>query len=97
MLRPRPRFFVGICLFVGIGACSGPAERQSRPARPSDDAQVRAFADAYPDGLFERNSDVVTVHGAPGRHHDKLPDNSLDALKAWQAREDGWIAQAKAN
>jgi uncharacterized protein (DUF885 family) len=37
----------------------------------------------------------VTLYGVPGRHHDALPDNSFDALRAWQAREDAWLAQAK--
>src|SRR4029079_12105138 len=27
--------------------------------------------------------------------HDALPDNSLDALRTWQAKEDAWLAQAK--
>ena len=37
----------------------------------------------------------MTLYGIPGRHHDKLPDNSLDALKAWEAKEDSWLAQIK--
>src|SRR6266446_6816808 len=93
MLRHRRRFFVGVCLLVAVGGCSRPAEQP--PARPSADAQVRALADAYLDGFFERYPDAVTLFGVPGRHHDKLPDNSLDAVKAWQAREDAWLAQAK--
>ena len=36
------------------------------------------------------------MFGVPGRHHDKLSDNSLESLKAWEAREDGWAAEAKA-
>ena len=65
------------------------------PAPERPDARVRALADAYLDGFFQRNPDQVTLFGVPGRHHDGLPDNSLDALKAWQAREDVWLAQAK--
>jgi uncharacterized protein (DUF885 family) len=91
MLRHRTLYFVGVCL-LAVAACSRPAEP---PPRRSADAQVRAIADAYLDGFFERNPDAVTLYGVPGRHHDKLPDNSLDALKTWQAKEDGWLAQAK--
>jgi uncharacterized protein (DUF885 family) len=93
MLRHRTVNFVAVCLLAGAG-CSRRAE-QPAPPRPSADAQVRALADAYLDGFFERNPDVVTLYGVPGRHHDKLPDNSPGALKAWQAKEDAWLAQAK--
>jgi uncharacterized protein (DUF885 family) len=93
MLRHRTVNFVAVCLLAGAG-CSRRAE-QPAPPRPSADAQVRALADAYLDGFFERNPDVVTLYGVPGRHHDRLPDNSPGALKAWQAKEDAWLAQAK--
>ena len=59
------------------------------------DARVRALADAYLEGFFRRNPDQVTLFGVPGRRHDALPDNSLAALRAWQAKEDGWLDQAK--
>ena len=65
------------------------------PAAERPDAGVRALADAYLEGYFQRNPDQVTLYGVPGRRHDALPDNSLDALRAWQAKEDGWLAQAK--
>jgi len=57
---------------------------------------VKALADAYLEGYFDRNPDQATLYGVPGRRHDRLPDNSLDALKRWQAKEDAWIAEAKA-
>src|SRR5206468_12515777 len=60
------------------------------------DERVRALAGAYLDGYFERNPDQVTLYGVPGRHHDKLPDNSLDALAIWQTREDAWLKDAAA-
>jgi uncharacterized protein (DUF885 family) len=59
------------------------------------DGRVRALADVYLEGFFERNPDQVTLFGVPGRRHDALPDNSLDALRAWQVKEDGWLDQAK--
>ena len=63
--------------------------------RPADD-RVSDLARGYLDGYFERNPDQVTIYGIPGRHHDKLPDNSLDALTVWQAREDAWLKTAAA-
>jgi uncharacterized protein (DUF885 family) len=78
-------------------ACSGGSAPEPRSAPPpaQNAGPVRSLADAYLAGYFDRNPDAVTVFGVPGRHHDKLPDNRLDALKAWQAREDAWLAQAR--
>jgi uncharacterized protein (DUF885 family) len=99
MLRHRTTAFVCVCLAVVSAACnnapkpapgSGPAPTPERA-----DARVRALADAYLDGFFVRNPDQVTLFGVPGRHHDALPDNGFDALRAWQSKEDGWLAQAR--
>jgi uncharacterized protein (DUF885 family) len=97
MLRHRALVFACACVVAGAFGCRRAAEqpKQAPPARQPSDARVRALADAYLEGFFDRNPDQVTVYGVPGRRHDKLPDNSLDALKAWQAKEDGWLAQAK--
>ena len=46
-------------------------------------------------GYFERYPDAKTLYGVPGAHHDQLPDNSFEALKAWHAKEDAWLADAK--
>src|SRR4051794_21794756 len=94
MRRPRSAYFVGMCLLASAacGGRGGEAGRENAPkSQPPD---VRRLADGYLDGYFDRNPDAVTVYGVPGRHHDKLPDNSLSALKAWQAREDAWLAEA---
>jgi uncharacterized protein (DUF885 family) len=100
MLRPRTTAFVCVCLAVVSAACGEGAKRPAPastppPAPERADARVRALADAYLAGFFERNPDQVTLFGVPGRHHDALPDNGFDALRAWQAKEDGWLAQAK--
>ena len=70
--------------------------RSAQPVAQTADERVRALAGAYLDGYFERNPDQVTLYGVPGRHHDKLPDNSLDALAIWQTREDAWLKDAAA-
>src|SRR5688572_10220312 len=76
-----------------VGACSRP-EPSPVPAAGSD-GRARALADAYLDGYFERYPDEATAYGVPGRRHDRLPDNSLDAMGRWQAKEDGWLAEAR--
>jgi uncharacterized protein (DUF885 family) len=93
---PRRRVgFVCACLLVAVIGCQKTPQTPPPAAREPSDARVRALANAYLEGFFERNPDQVTLYGVPGRRHDKLPDNSLDALRSWQAKEDGWLAQAK--
>src|SRR5438093_201004 len=96
MIRHRTPGFLCVCLVAATTACHAPGEQaKPAPARESSDARVRALADAYLAGYFDRNPDGVTLYGIPGRHHDQLPDNSLHALKAWEAKEDSWLAQVK--
>ena len=97
MLRHRTTAFVCVCLVLVAAGCQR-AEKAPAPAPAPEraDSRVKTLADAYLDGFFQRNPDQVTLYGVPGRHHDALPDNSLEALRAWQAMEDGWLAQARA-
>jgi len=87
MVRARTVSVAGILLLTLACAGQPPAPP---PAPPADD-RVKALADAYLDGFFARNPDQITLFGVPGRRHDALQDNSLDALRLWQAREDGWL------
>jgi uncharacterized protein (DUF885 family) len=34
-----------------------------------------------------------TYYSIPGARHDRLPDNSLESLAAWQQREDAWLSE----
>src|SRR4029079_8385346 len=78
-----------------LAGCNRTAPKPPAPAREPADTQVRALADAYLDGFFQRNPDQIKLFGVPVRRHDALPDNSLEALKAWQAKEDGWLEQVR--
>jgi uncharacterized protein (DUF885 family) len=64
-------------------------------AAPPADAHVRALADAYLAAWFDRFPEQITEYGVPGHRQEKLMDNSLEAWKAWQDREDAWLAEAK--
>jgi uncharacterized protein (DUF885 family) len=64
-------------------------------AAPPADAHVRALADGYLAAWFDRFPEQITEYGVPGHRQDKLMDNSLEAWKAWQDREDAWLAEAK--
>ena len=82
-------------LAVGVAACKGSAPAPAARPRPSD-SRVKALADAYLAGYFDRFPETVTQYGVPGRAHDRLTDNSAAALKDWESKEDAWLAEAKA-
>ena len=65
------------------------------PKPPAADGRARELADRYLNGWLDRYPDQATLYGVPGRHHDRLPENSLAALKAWEAKEDVWLADAQ--
>src|SRR6186997_345316 len=82
-----------VCLFaLTISACApAPEPVKKEPA----DAKVMGLADTYLAAYFERYPEQVTYYGVPGRRHDRLTDNSLDALKTWEVREDRMLAEAR--
>jgi uncharacterized protein (DUF885 family) len=79
-------------MLVLLGCGAPPAPN----AGPSADDRVKALADAFLESWFERNRESATYYGVPGRRHDQLTDNSLTAVKAWEAKEDAWLADARA-
>jgi uncharacterized protein (DUF885 family) len=87
-----------LCALIGLVtlACGAPQQQVVAAKHEPADARVKALADAYLSGFFDRNPDQATYFGVPGRHHDQLPDNSLAAQKAWEAKEDAWLKDARA-
>ena len=67
----------------------------SAPTPERADTRVRELADAYVSAFFDQFPEQATYYGVPGRRHDRLTDNSLAALAAWQAREDRWLADVE--
>jgi uncharacterized protein (DUF885 family) len=65
------------------------------PKPPAADDRARALADTYLNGWLDRNPDEATIYAIAGRHHDRLPDNSLEAQKTWEAKEGVWLADAR--
>jgi uncharacterized protein (DUF885 family) len=66
------------------------------PDNEPADPRVRALADAYVTGFFDRFPEQATMYGVAGRRHDRLSDNSPAARAAWEAREDRWLAEITA-
>ena len=42
---------------------------------------------------MEEDALMGTYYAIEGSRHDKLPDNSLVGLAAWQEKEDAWLAR----
>lgn len=57
--------------------------------------QVVSIADSYLAAWREAFPEVNTTNGIPNSRHDRLTDNSAAAELAWQAKEDGWLAELR--
>ena len=55
--------------------------------------EIETIADEYLAAMLERYPEVATSYSIEGARHDRLFDNSLDALAEWQKREDEWLAE----
>ena len=93
LLRRWTLGIIAVLCAAGTLACGqGAAPPAAALPQPSD-ARIRAVADAYLAAYFDRYPETVTVYGVPGHRQDALTDNSLAAQKAWEAREDAWLAE----
>ena len=54
------------------------------------------IAQSYVDGYFEQFPEEAAGTGYPDAPLDRLGDWSLEALAAWEAREDAWLAELAA-
>ncbi len=88
------RFTIALACAAALTCGGRRGEALSRQREPAD-ARVRALADAYLAGYFDQFPDVATQYGVPGRKHDRLTDNSLQAVEAWQEKENRWRVQAR--
>ena len=87
------RWIAGCVCLLSLACGRAAPPRPAAP--PPPDARVRQLADAYLAAYFDRFPEAVTQFGVPGHRQDRLTDNSLDALRAWQQREDRMLADVK--
>ena len=59
-------------------------------------SRIEALADEFLAAMLERYPEMATRYSIAGARHDRLFDNSLQALAKWQAREDAWFARLNA-
>src|SRR5688572_26355165 len=83
-------------LVVAIASVDcGRAAAPDSPVTEAADSRVRALADTYVAGFFDRFPEQVTYYGIAGRSHDRLTDNSLAAIQEWEKKEDAWLADVR--
>jgi len=89
------KFDCRVALFVLAGlllvACG---HDESEPV--AEISPIEALADEYLPAYIERYPELATRYAIKGARHDRLFDNSLDALSDWQAREDAWLSRLSA-
>ncbi len=87
---------LAICSLLMIAACESetPVTKES----PTESAQrsIETIADEVLAAMLERNPTMATSYLIEGARHDRLFDNSPQALTEWQAREDIWLAELDA-
>ncbi len=87
----RRQIALAFLLSLIVSACT---RQPPAPKAPSADERVRALADEYLENYFDRYPEQATVYGVPGRRHDQLFDNSLEALQEWKNKENAWLVRA---
>ncbi len=71
-----------------LAACGPDASKPERTKR-----SIEEVADEYLAATLERNPTMGTYYAIEGARHDRLYDNSLDALAEWEARQDAWLTE----
>jgi uncharacterized protein (DUF885 family) len=87
-------------LVLSLTACVGLADAQQSEVPPPAPAAARSpvndLADEWLRDLLANQPLLTLFLGMPGGRHDGLGDNSLAAVKAWEAREDALLARVRA-
>lgn len=93
-----PMTLITTLAVLAIAGCSGEtATPATQPAGPTASHRaIEAIADEYLAALQEYYPEMGTYYSLPGARHDRLNDNSLEALSAWQDREDAWLRELEA-
>jgi uncharacterized protein (DUF885 family) len=91
-----PRIALALFVTLLFAACESKTPAVEEQAEESAPRSIEAIADEALAGMMERNPSMATSYAIEGARHDRLFDNSLEALSQWQAREDAWLAELDA-
>jgi len=79
------------CLAAGCYQETRVAIKQ--PGAVSQQRTIETIADEYLAAQLRRYPELGSLYTIPGARHDRLTDNSLEALAAWHVREDNWLRE----
>ena len=82
-----------IVVFLGLWLLAG-CERSPDPV--AGISAIEAVADEYLEEMLLRYPSTATYYSLPGYSHADLYDNSPEALAAWHAKQDKWLAELDA-
>jgi uncharacterized protein (DUF885 family) len=80
-------------LFLVLGGLVTAGCGNENPTPNSAPRSIEAVADDYLEAMLERFPETATYYSLPGKRHDELFDNSLEAQAAWHAREEAWLTE----
>ena len=92
-LTARSFATLALGLFIA-GTLTGCGKKTSAPEPVA--RSIETIADEYVAAMLEYNATYGTYLALPDARHDRLDDNSLEALAAWQARYDEWLSELDA-
>ena len=84
------------CPALMITACESETSVVEEQLAGPAHRNIETIADEALAAMLERNPTLATSYMIEGAQHDRLFDNSLQALAEWQTREDAWLAELDA-
>ncbi|MCH9696170.1 MAG: DUF885 domain-containing protein [Gammaproteobacteria bacterium] len=93
-IRRNPLLISLLATTLAVASCQN--AEQDVELNVDEQRGIEAIADEYLAAMLIRFPAMATSYSIAGARHDKLYDNSLDALAEWQAREDGWLEELDA-
>ena len=86
------RHLVVLPIALILVACSSDIPEVSEP----EPSRIEVLADEFLAATLDRYPTMATYISIEGARHDRLFDNSLEALAEYQAKEDAWLAELNA-
>ena len=87
---------LAICSLFLVAACESETQLVEEQATESAQRSIETIADEVLAAMLVRNPAMATSFAIKGARHDRLFDNSLQALDEWQTREDAWLTELDA-
>ena len=86
------RFLQALAVVLVI-ACTLTGCTKEMPVPEPAACSIETIADEYLAAMLEHSPTYGTYLALPDARHDRLGDNSLEALAAWEARYDEWLSE----